>query len=533
MNYMLVGVLFLAGNVVAQQTCGYRGDGASVFPDAKPPTSFDEKSGKNVLWKTPLPNWGHCQPIVAGNRVLLTTEPDPEHDFPVLRCFDAETGKEVWARELNHLSAVPGINAAAVQKAFHERRARYHQAYRLAYQVYHEKKSGLEAQFKALGFDFHPSGNPGQPFHSMKDTEGRPDKNDPMKKAGLTLDGWWIGWGTGTGCFAEAFATPVTDGTTVYAVNPYGGTFAFDLAGKQLWVAFQPGTPGEYCRNGRSPILYKDLVISSSTALVRAIDRATGKLRWSAPCGTETIITPVVIAAKGGDALWVSGPKAFLLPGGKELKIAGWKNEGGTAIVKHDERDVVFFTGGGEHGGWESKGKCATPPPAAVRFAVTGDTLQATVLWSGINDKQVNTHTAIVYHDGKLYHGSGCILDAATGKILAGAVDAKKGGNAVPLTGHMLHVAGGHVYGLQDEGGKRASGDGGPRTGVLSVYDLAGKKVAASELVNAPSDAAKRERTIQETGHPDWSFSYSAPFIVAGNRVYVRSHDFLWCLGAK
>ncbi len=30
-----------------------------------------------------------------------------------------------------------------------------------------------------------------------------------------------------------------------------------------------------------------------------------------------------------------------------------------------------------------------------------------------------------------------------------------------------------------------------------------------------------------------WGFSYSAPFTVAGHRLYVRSNDYLWCLGEQ
>lgn len=48
--------------------------------------------------------------------------------------------------------------------------------------------------------------------------------------------------------------------------------------------------------------------------------------------------------------------------------IEGGSDFGALAVVKHDERDVVFFTGGGEHGGWENKGNCEVCPPSAVRF---------------------------------------------------------------------------------------------------------------------------------------------------------------------
>ena len=50
-------------------------------------------------------------------------------------------------------------------------------------------------------------------------------------------------------------------------------------------------------------------------------------------------------------------------------------------VTKHDEPDVVFFSGGGQHGGWNDRGKVY--PPAAVRFMLEGGTLKTKVLWTG------------------------------------------------------------------------------------------------------------------------------------------------------
>jgi outer membrane protein assembly factor BamB len=50
----------------------------------------DEVAGKGVLWKTALPNWGHGTPLVLGDRVFVTCEPD------TMVCLDANTGKVLW-----------------------------------------------------------------------------------------------------------------------------------------------------------------------------------------------------------------------------------------------------------------------------------------------------------------------------------------------------------------------------------------------------------------------------------------------------
>jgi hypothetical protein len=207
-------------------------------------------------------------------------------------------------------------------------------------------------------------------------------------------------------------------------------------------------------------------------------------------------------------------------------------------VTKSDERDVVFFTGGGEHGGWEKKGGATNPPPAAIRFALEGGagggsnlTLKATVLWAGVDGESVGSHTQITYHRGKLYCG-GTILDAATGKVLAGATG-KRGARATPETHHLLLVAGERLYGL--DGTRRAKGDAGPAKGALNVCTLDGKPVASSILTNAPADEGeKRLQCSSQNGHDLWGFSYGYTFTFdEAGRLFVRSHDYLWGIGRK
>jgi outer membrane protein assembly factor BamB len=82
---------------------GWRGDGSGQFPSANPVTRW--KVGENVLWKSEV-GTGHSSPIVAGRRLLITSEPD------VLVCLDVETGRELW-RKTHELAAV---SAEAAEK---------------------------------------------------------------------------------------------------------------------------------------------------------------------------------------------------------------------------------------------------------------------------------------------------------------------------------------------------------------------------------------------------------------------------------
>jgi hypothetical protein len=159
--------------------------------------------------------------------------------------------------------------------------------------------------------------------------------------------GNWGGWVVG-----ESFATPTSDGESVYVATAQGGFFCFALNGQLKWMKHHPGIAGEYCRNGRSPLIYKDLLLSDITAMIRGIDRRTGELKWSAPVHSEAVLTPTVIRCGQTDIVLAGRGEAFRLPDGKPLKVAGYQEFGMTALTKYDEPDVVFFTGGGEHGNW-------------------------------------------------------------------------------------------------------------------------------------------------------------------------------------
>ena len=111
---------FVAATVVsAQEWPSFRGPGASGIADGRnAPTSWNARTGENVLWKTAIPGLGHSSPIVSGDRIFLTTAVslDPEAIFvhgldgridrrtDVARqtwhviALDAKTGAILWDR---------------------------------------------------------------------------------------------------------------------------------------------------------------------------------------------------------------------------------------------------------------------------------------------------------------------------------------------------------------------------------------------------------------------------------------------------
>jgi hypothetical protein len=538
------GLGFLAV-VIASVACaadgpalGYRGDGSCVAPDAKPPLRFDVASGQNVLWKSPLPNWGLGCPVVVRDRVVVMSEPDRDHDFPVLLCFDAATGRLLWQRELDAIALMGPADARLTEarKAWHDHLV----ALRLLYRMRHVARTAPRDEagrvLEQNGCEFAESGAVGWKGDGSK-RGGRIDVNlaRTFNRVGLYFDVWHLG---GLGRIGYGYPTPVTDGQFVYVATGQHVFACFDLEGKVRWQSFVRGQDtsnagyggNDFCKNARSPLLHGDLFISDVGNVVRAFDKRTGQLLWSDKifAGHAEIVSPVVIRSAGRDVLMTFGINAYLLPEGRKLKVEGWANHGGTMLVKSDERDVVFFTGGGEHGGWENKGNSDHPPPAAVKFSLEGDALKAKVLWAGIEGKSSGErHTGIVYHGGKLYHPGGCILDAATGRMLAGAHRGRV--RATPQTRHLTWIAGGHVYGLIDT----HKGKDGPAIGLCEVYALDGNKVAENAIPLPQHDAAKTERIIETVGGPQWGFSYGCPFLISGGRIYIRSNDLLYCIGEK
>ncbi|MEJ7606253.1 MAG: PQQ-binding-like beta-propeller repeat protein [Bryobacteraceae bacterium] len=114
-RFPVVAALLVA-TACAENWPQFRGAQAAGVADGMPiPTSWDVKSGKNVLWKTLIPGLAFSSPVVWGDKVFVTTaiSEDPK-DFRVglygdvnpstdlaphrwkILCFDKKSGKILW-----------------------------------------------------------------------------------------------------------------------------------------------------------------------------------------------------------------------------------------------------------------------------------------------------------------------------------------------------------------------------------------------------------------------------------------------------
>ncbi|RPJ07877.1 MAG: hypothetical protein EHM28_05835 [Spirochaetaceae bacterium] len=70
--------------------------------DADPPVTWDGVSGKNLAWKQTIPKPGYNSPVVTGNKVFVSGA--TRKDLGIY-CFDALTGKLLWAYEMPAIGA--------------------------------------------------------------------------------------------------------------------------------------------------------------------------------------------------------------------------------------------------------------------------------------------------------------------------------------------------------------------------------------------------------------------------------------------
>ena len=224
-------------------------------------------------------------------------------------------------------------------------------------------------------------------------------------------------------------ASPVTDGSAVYAHFASGGVLSCNMHGKKLWHR-DLGPVLHRWGNGSSPILYKDLLIvfqgPGEPTFLTALDKTTGKTVWKTE---EKAInspifgswsTPVVVRAGQRDELIMPLPgervggdgafKGYDPATGKEL----WSCKGlGTEIyampVVSPAQDLIVGISG--HNG----------PLMAVRPGGDGDVTATHRAWrqAGKNPQRIGSG---VIHDCRLYlaDAPGFVecLDAKNGEVI-------------------------------------------------------------------------------------------------------------------
>jgi outer membrane protein assembly factor BamB len=560
----LAGTMALAGEPLTN----YRGDRNGYFAGCTPPTEWNGATGKNVRWKTPMPNWTYGTPIVVGNRVFTLSEPGWKSDFPELVCVDADTGKILWTREINHLhlSAPDEARRKPIAAAWHNYLDRFRAAYRLFGQAWTAKmrndqaaQDAVTAQAKSMGW-----------FDEKKDTffrsgyrasygqlRGWGDDKTPgvdpklglkvikdLNPAGLSVDHWY---GFGSAREGVTFPAPVSDGRHVYVSTIFCSHACFDLDGKLVWMDWRVPDMEIFKYSGfaskrrcffcKSPLLVDGLFISEVSGDIEARDAKNGKLVWhmkyhpgpNRGAGTTSSSKTMdldgvgVLVQSSGRIVRVSDGKVMLVNFAHPVTTVGDNKEAGT----DDSRDLVFAA--------PEKGKLA-----AWRLTRQGEEVKATEVW------RVNAETdhTMAIHGGAIYTGTH-VVDIETGAV--------KNWGPRAFTRWQIAVAGGKVWGLraaQSAEGKirgvsarndiaKAIND----VGLMRVKTLDGKTAGENPLLVPAPDEERAQQRLAMMGSSTkpgewadgccWGFSYSCPFTFAGPRIYIRSLDELICVGER
>jgi len=84
---------------------GFRGpEGIGWSFHKNVPTEWDGPSGKNILWKIPIPLPGYNSPIIWEKRIFFS---GADRRAQVVYCVDADSGEILWQTELNDIPGSP------------------------------------------------------------------------------------------------------------------------------------------------------------------------------------------------------------------------------------------------------------------------------------------------------------------------------------------------------------------------------------------------------------------------------------------
>jgi outer membrane protein assembly factor BamB len=303
--------------------------------------------------------------------------------------------------------------------------------------------------------------------------------------------------------------SPITDGERVVAWFGSAGLYCYNLNGEELWRR-ELGPQRHIWGYGASPILHGDLCILNfgpgEPSYLLAVDKKTGRDVWkvvepNANSGEKkdadgrdqwvgSWSTPVVVNAGAREELLLSWPKrllAFEPKTGRELwSCAGLNPLVYTSPLYDSARNIVVAMGG------------FNGMSIAVRAGGSGDVTDSHRLWRNPRTKQ--RIGSGVLHEGRIYilndPGIAECWELESGRLvweerLTGAGKDNTSWSSMVLSGDRLYVVNhsGDTFVLR----------AGPKFELLAVNSLG-------------------ERT-------------EASVAVSDGRLFIRTHQNLWCIG--
>lgn len=279
-----------------------------------------------------------------------------------------------------------------------------------------------------------------------------------------------------------AAATPVTDGTTIYAAFANGIVCAVDLSGKAKWIAFVDARQNTAYGRSSSPILVGGRLIVHMTHLY-AFDASSGRQLWVNPESRCAYGTPGHLRQSGADLICTPAGDVVRAEDGKSVNSQIGNASNASPLVQDG---LVYF------GEKEAR---------AIRL---GAEFKDESVWNGEISSEV--FGSPLLHDGLLFTVSG------KGELFV--FDAAKKGPAQPI------VDARPLFG--DEIGAQPI--------VYASLAIAGKRLYLSSLTGETLviEATREAKIVARNRLKDGT---GASPVFSGKDLFLRDGERLWCIG--
>ncbi len=448
----LISLTSLTGLHADEAPYGFRMNGQSRYPDATPVTEWGTDT--NVVWKTPMPSWSNASPALCGDRLFVCSEPT------TVVCVNLSDGKIIWQKSNDYLDILAD-NPAELAKVKEQQKEAEGIRVRLDAKVKELREAEALSRKTPSDADL------------KKKVEDLRKEADPIRKE---LSQLFYAVPVAQPVNGYSSATPVTDGTHVWAVFGTGVVVCYDKAGAFKWGRKLENPPHLEWGSCTSPVLAGNVLLVQYDNLY-GLDPATGKELWKlrTPWGWGT---PAV--AKIGDqhVAFTSQGSAVTVADGKSVADGLKKLQYNSPLLQDG---TLYYI--------EEK-------PVAFKLPQT-PAVKPEKLWDGDAIHKDRYYASPLLHDGLLYDVDQAkflaVLNAKTGqKVYERNLDKLK------ATTYPSPVLAGKYVLVSDEQG---------RTIVLE---------AGREYKEAAVNVLEPFR--------------STPIFV-GNRMYVRTLKSLYCIG--
>jgi outer membrane protein assembly factor BamB len=351
---LLLGSLTIvaqAGDIV-----GWRSDWTGKYVNAKP--ALEWAADKNVVWKTPMANWGNATPVIVGDRIFVCAEP------ATLICVNKKDGKIRWQKSYVSAAAKSAkpkthrVNGYSSMTPVSDGTRVYVVSGYSTVACF--DLNGKQLWLKTVNKQIHQWGTSASPViaggklivhinpkltaldlktgKQLWQTDCKCSWGTPLvvpiggKDAIYTTGGDLVRASDGTVISKNPplpWTCPVSDGKAIYVVDTKGA-FALEIPkalvkGQKLKTLWQlPPNKARKDRYYASPIIHEGLIYATTRkGHFMAIDTATGKIVYEnrLPLGGTTY--PSIVLA--GNHLLVSSDtgKTAIVKTGKEFKQVG------------------------------------------------------------------------------------------------------------------------------------------------------------------------------------------------------------------